>query len=183
MDTKTFSIKGLDFAFAQPYAEGHVCTGPEAAGLNQLRKENISNNFRKHIEAFLAGDENAEYKTEDELRAAFAEYEGNYTFTFRAISEARTRDPIERKALSLAKARIKEHLASQGRKLTDVPEGMTKDEWEDKLASEIERVAALEPIVKLAKKLVAEEQKASSISLDNDIDLGAPTEGEQQATA
>lgn len=42
-------IKGYTFSLASPFSEGHSLTAGEAQALNDLRAENIQNNFRDFV--------------------------------------------------------------------------------------------------------------------------------------
>jgi hypothetical protein len=61
----------------------------------------------------------------------------------------------------MARELLKAHLASTGRKLTTAPEGLTEDEWEEKVQGEIERLAATDDIVKAAKAEVDRKKKTA----------------------
>jgi hypothetical protein len=164
-DTKAKIINGLSFEISQPYAEGHVINAAEAKTLNQVRSENIGNNLRDFVKkAQEAG------KT-DELAAAVAKYDAEYVFTLASASARKTLDPVERKARAMAKDVIKAKLAELGRKLTDIPAGLTKEEWEEKLEANIEKVANSDAVLKAAKKAVDDEKKRTE-GLAAELDLG-----------
>lgn len=163
-EKKTKIINGLTFELSQPYAEGHVCTAAEAKTLNQVRSENIGNNLRELVKKAQAEGKEAE------LAAAVAKYDEEYTFSIAGTSTRRVLDPVERKARQMAKDVIKAKLAEQGRKLTDIPEGLTKEEWEEKLEANIEKVAASDVILKAAKKAVDDEKKRTE-GLAAELDL------------
>jgi len=155
MTTKTKLIAGIAFVLSQPYAAGHIVTDAEAKALNQVRSENIGNNVREKVkELAAAGDEAAAH-------ALVAEKDAEYVFNFSAVSAARKLDPEEAEARKIAKDLIKAHLAENGRKLTVAPEGTTKEEWEEKIDAEIDRIAATPEVLKVAKKNVADKKKRS----------------------
>lgn len=148
------TINGIEFDISQPYAEGHTCTAAEARALNQTRSENIGNNARAKIKEML------EKGTSDqEIREYVAGLDNSYVFTLAGVSASRKLDPVEREANKIAREIIKGKLAETGRKLTVAPDGMTKEEWEDKVAAEVERVAGLDEILKAAKKNVDAKTK------------------------
>jgi len=161
MTTKTKTINGLQFEISQPYVKGSVLTEAEAKALNQTRSENIGNNVRAKLkEAVEAG------KSVEELAAIVAAVDAEYVFTLASVSASAKRDPYEAEAFKMAKALIKEHLAAKGRKITDIPEGSTKEEWEAKLEGEYERVAASAGVVAAAKKAVDARRKTASSLLE-----------------
>lgn len=163
---KTKTINGLAFSISQPYAEGHVVTEAEARALNQTRSENIGNNLRakiKELQDTVADPADLQAQAE----ALVADLDGTYVFTLAGVGGSAKLDPYEREAQKIAKELIKAHLASAGRKLTDVPAGSTEDEWKDKLAGEIERIAASENVVKAAKKAVDAKRKQGEQLLES----------------
>lgn len=153
-DTKLKVIDGMEFQVRAPYAEGHTLNAAEAKTLNQVRAENIGNNLRSFIK-----EAKAEGKSAEEITAAVEAYDAEYEFSLAVGSTARKLDPVEREAIKIAKEIIKAHLAKTGRKLTVAPEGMTKEEWEDKVAEQVETLAARDEVLKEAKKAVAAQQK------------------------
>ncbi len=153
-DTKPKVINGLSFAISQPYAAGHVLTELEAKVLNQTRSENIGNNVRAKIKDMQdAGTADAD------IFAMVTEFDAGYVF--RSVSEgaSRTVDPYEREATKIARELLKDHLATTGRKITVTPEGLTDDEWKDKVAAEVDRIASTDAVLKAAKKNVDAKRK------------------------
>jgi hypothetical protein len=151
------TINGLQFEISEPYAEGHTVSAIEARVLNQTRSENIGNNARAKIKEMQeAGNSEAE----------IAEYvsglDSNYQFTAAGVSASRRLDPVEREAVKIARDLLRAHLAQSGRKLTVAPEGMTDDEWDDKVSTEVERIAGLDEVLAAAKKNVAAKDKQSA---------------------
>lgn len=151
------TINGQQFEISEPYAEGHTCTAIEARVLNQTRAENIGNNTRAKIKEMQEAN-NSEQEIADYVSGVDAEY----VFTAAGVSSARKLDPVEREAVKIARELLKAHLANSGRKLTVAPEGLTDEEWEDKVTSEIERIAALDDVVKAAKKNVDAKNKQAA---------------------
>lgn len=155
------TINGMAFELSTPYAEGHTVSAIEARVLNQTRAENIGNNVRAKIKEMQeAGN------TEQEIIDYVTGVDGAYTFTAAGVSASRRLDPVEREATKLARELLKQHLAQSGRKLTVAPEGLTDEEWDDKVAAEVERIAADEQIVKAAQKNVAAKQKQADSLAD-----------------
>lgn len=154
------TINGLQFELSAPYVEGHQITAIEARVLNQTRAENIGNNTRAKIKEFQ--DANA---SEQEIQDYVAGIDASYEFTAAGVSASRKLDPVEREAVKIAREALKAHLSQTGRKITVAPEGLSDDEWEEKVQSEIDRISALDEVVKQAKKAVdAKNKQAQSLA-------------------
>ena len=107
-------IQGKMFDIPRPFAEGHVCTTPEAGVLNQTLAENARNNMAKAVA------EAVEDETFDQVKmqARIDEYLEDYDFGAR-----RGRgpiDPVEREAIVIAKDAVRQALRENGYKLADV---------------------------------------------------------------
>lgn len=152
------TINGLQFEISEPYAEGHTISAIEARVLNQTRSENIGNNLRAKIKEMQESDT----ASEQDIYDLVAELDSRYEFTAAGVSASRKLDPVEKEAVKIARDLLKSHLAADGRKLTVAPEGVTEEEWDDKVAAEIERIASLEEVVKAAKKAVDAKQKQAA---------------------
>lgn len=166
-------IQGLEFPVSWPFSAGHVCTEAEAKTLNQTRKENLGNNFRKRVVDALEADTKAGNTDESsKLAAEFDDLDAKYVFTLAGVGAVRM-DPIEREARNMAKVGIKQNLAAKGRKVTDIPTGMTKEEWEDKLEARISEIANRPDVIKIARAQVAAKKKAID-ALGVDLGLDEP---------
>lgn len=152
------TINGLQFEISEPYAEGHTLNAIEARVLNQTRSENIGNNLRAKIKEMQEDDT----KSEQDIYDLVADLDSRYEFTAAGVSASRKLDPVEKEAVKIARELLKQHLAASGRKLTVAPEGYTEEEWDDKVAAEIERIAAEDAVVKAAKKNVEAKQKQAA---------------------
>lgn len=173
VETKPISILEVEgFTVTMPYKAGHTCTEAEAKVLNQTRRENLGNNFRKEVQAFKDGAEGAA-KSIEELIAAFTDLDSKYEFTIANVGGGSSRrlDPVEREARAAARDYIKTRLGEQGRKITDVPTGSTKEEWEDKVETEIERLSQTEEILAYAKSVVKAKSKSAGLQL-GELGLG-----------
>lgn len=163
-------IDGISFLIRQPYEAGHVLTEIEAKVLNQTRSENVGNNVRQTVKDMKAGEgkfEQAGPQDEAAIIAFVTEFDAEYEF--KSVSEGgrTSRDPYETEARKIAKELIKTSLAAKGRKLTDVPEGSTEEEWKDKLESEIDRIANSDKVLAAAKKNVDAKRKQSESLLES----------------
>lgn len=162
-EPKTLTIKDIEFTVSQPFDEGHTCTAAEAKALNQVRKENLGNNFRKRVDEHLTNGT----PSLDELQSEFAELDASYVFTIANVGGGSRRlDPVEREARSIARDIIKAELLKAGRRMSDVPEGKTEDEWKDTLEAEVERVSQLDVVVAQAKKVVKARSGAAEVALE-----------------
>ena len=161
MVTKTKTINGLAFEVNQPYEAGHVVTEAEARALNQTRSENIGNNVRAKVKEMQDAG-----KDLSEIAAYVSSVDAEYTFTLANVAASRKLDPVEKEANNLARELLKQHLAQSGRKLTVAPEGMTQEDWDAKVASEVERIATSEAVLKQAKKNVDAKKKAADTLLE-----------------
>lgn len=162
-EPKTLTIKDVEFTVSQPFDEGHTCTAAEAKALNQVRKENLSNNFRKRVDEHLTNGT----PSLAELQEEFAKLDAEYIFTIANVGGGTRRlDPVEREARSIARDLIKAELAKANRRLSDVPEGQTEEEWKDALEAEVDRVASLDVVVAQAKKVVKARSGAAEIAIE-----------------
>lgn len=168
-DTKPKVINGLSFEISQPYAEGHVLTALEARVLNQTRAENVGNNVRQRIKDMLEGGTEAYPQPvgEDEVRAFVSQFDQDYVFKTASEGGRTSRDPYETEARKIGRELLKEHLAETGRKITVTPEGLTEDEWKEKVDTEIDRIASLPGVLAAAKKNVDAKKKQSSALLES----------------
>lgn len=148
------TINGMQFELSTPYTAGHTITDIEARVLNQTRAENIGNNTRATIKQMQD-----EGKSESEIQDYVAGVDATYEFTAAGVSASRKLDPVEREANKIARDLLKAHLATSGRKLTVAPEGMTDEDWDDKVSAEVERIAGLDEVLAAAKKNVNAKAK------------------------
>jgi hypothetical protein len=151
------TINGLQFEISEPYAEGHTVTAIEARVLNQTRSENVGNNTRAKIKEMQEAN-----ASEQEIADYVSSVDTAYEFTAAGVSASRKLDPVEREAVKIARDLLRAHLATSGRKLGTAPDGMTDEEWDDKVSSEVERIAALDEVVKAAKKNVDAKNKQAA---------------------
>lgn len=159
--TKTIIIQGLEFTASLPYLAGHTLTDAEARALNQVRLENIRNNFATKVKASTDKAEGS--IPPDQLSAKFAEFEAAYSFSMPgAGGGTRTLDPIEREALALAKDVVKNALAAQGKSMT-APKEASDDEkaaYKDKINAKVEEIAGRDVVIAQARKNVAARSKS-----------------------
>lgn len=159
-DTKEISIHGEKFTVTAPYAEGHTLSAVEAKVLNQIRAENLANNYRKSVKDALDKGTGL-----DEVRAKFAAYDQEYTFAAGGTSRTPV-DPVEREATAIAKLSVKEKIREKYGK--SVKEYLADEGNQAKYDAAVEQIAAQDDVVKLAKKRVADRKK----TVANTEDLG-----------
>lgn len=164
-EAKPVTILGVEgFICSQPYDTGHVCTEPEAKVLNQVRKENLGNNFRDRVKAYKDGEEGA--ATLEELIAAYAEADASYTFTLQTAAASAKLEPWEREQRNLARAALKDALAAHGLKLGTPAEGYTEESWGEYIEQLTSQIIADNPeLEKTAKKIVAQRQTTGKLNL------------------
>lgn len=156
MAIKKITVGGQQFEINQPYVEGHVLTAVEARVLNQVRSENIGNNFRKVVKE--AGEDAAKLSKAAEDIAA---YDAKYTFAMGG-STREPIDPVDREARRLAAAAVKAKVEEKGHKFKDWKEANA-----EKYEALVEEVSQRESVIKQAKQIV----KARSASGAADIEL------------
>lgn len=161
-EPKEISILDTKFTISMPYDAGHVCTDAEAKVLNQTRRENIGNNFRKRVQALIDGEDGV---TEEGLREEFAKLDSEYVFTLAAVSQARSFTPVEREARKIAREYIKQELDKQGQKIGTPGEGFTESEWADAIEAQVAELAENPEVVKIAEATVKARSKTAGLEL------------------
>lgn len=116
MNTQPVVIQGQLFTINAPYTAGHVLNENEAAALNQLRAENIRNNFATRMKK--AEEDKQPPLGQDKLN----EYDATYQFGIRAAGKL-PQDPVEKEAYKLAEVAVIAALKARGTKLKELPEG------------------------------------------------------------
>lgn len=163
-EPRNITIEDVEFTISMPYDVGHTITEAEAKALNQTRRENIGNNFRKTVKAYNAGDEGAPGSVE-ELQAAFAELDSTYVFTIANVGASRKLDPVEREARKIARDYLRQELDKAGRKIGTPPEGVEQDDWDATIEAEVDRLAQVDEVVKMAKDIVKARSKTAGLQL------------------
>lgn len=155
-----------------PYATGHVCSEGEAAVLNQVLAENISNNLRAKLVGGKTEGEGDSATTRaytpEEAQALVDEYVANYEpGVRRGGGEPRIVDPVEREAMAIAREKARELVKAKGYKVTDVDlPAISKQIFEGNR----------DYLMAQAKKIVDARNKASKATEELDfgsIDLAA----------
>lgn len=157
--SRDITISGQTFAVTVPFEEGHVCTVAEAKALNQTRCENIRNNMAKRVKEKHDDEGNVTEADMTALTEAVTEYDKEYVFTLANVGGSRQAlDPVEKEARKIARELIADALKSNDRKISEIDK--------EKLAEAIAAKAAQEPVIKLAKKRIADRKKNAEDALD-----------------
>jgi hypothetical protein len=163
---ETITVQGLDFNVAPIYSEGHSLTAGEASALDQLRRENLRNNFASKVKAAK------EAGTVDQaaLQAQFDEAAAAYAFGVRTSAGPRApADPVGKEAFSIARDAVKAHLRKQGKNPND---------YDTKQIAEVAK-AALEKnhdrFYEIARQRIAEREAIAGEALNiDDLQPSAP---------
>lgn len=161
-DREDVTIAGQTFSLSNPYEEGHVVSAGEASQLNQVRHENIRNNFAAKVKkAVEDGTLNVEG-----LQAELDSYDSTYQMGVRTRSggTGRVADPVQREARSIAKEVLTLALKGQGKKISDVEAATLKTTIDTLLVKHPEWVEK-------ARERV-ESRRAEAEAAAADLDLG-----------
>ena len=160
--TKTITVK--DYKFHIPTAEesgivaGSVLDAAAAKHLYGTWCDRIRNNVTPIVKKMM--DSGA--SPEDMGRKVW-EYAKNYKFSMPG-QRGKVSDPTVKEQYVIAREIIRNHLKEQGRKLTDVPQGMSKADWQEKVKTQLELVAHNPETVEIARKRLAAKVEPSAIS-------------------
>lgn len=158
METTQISILDQIINVPNKYAAGHVLTEIEAKVLNRTFAENVGNNQRAKIKDAIAAG------TVAEAIAAAEAYAATYEFSVASASGGSSKpklSPLESECRRLAIVKVKQHIESTGRKVSEV-----KKADPEAYEAAVQKVAANEQIVKLAKKNLKDLEATAGIELD-----------------
>lgn len=114
-DTTPITIAGETFSVSQPHAEGHTLSANQAKALNQVRAENLRNNFSTKVKAAKdAGTFDLEL-----FQAQLDDYDSEYEFGSRSGGGGRTTDPVQAEAMSIARDAVRAFIRKANKKLSD----------------------------------------------------------------
>lgn len=172
-------VKGISFVYSTPYAAGHTLTEGEAHQLNQVRGENLRNNFASKVKAKLDEAEKEGRGLSDEetasLQAEFATYDSQYAFTGKRIARG-PQDPVKAKARKMARETIEAALRGKNIKPSDLADGKMDeliDQYLDRNPQVMEQAKAQVEAVKAAAS-----EALGGVDLDS---LTAPAAAEATA--
>jgi hypothetical protein len=152
---KTITVKGAQFHI--PTAEeagivaGYTLDAAAAKHLYQTRCDRIRNNVTPVVKKMMDNNE-----SQEAIARRVWEYASNYSFSMPG-QRGRVYDPAVKEQYVIAREYLRDYLKNEkgGRKLTDVPEGMTKAEWQEKVKANLESIAHHPDTVALAQKRIA----------------------------
>lgn len=159
MNTEQITIAGTIYTAPSPYVAGHTVTEGEASALNQVLHENGRNNLaRKAKDGTL---------TQADVDAYFATYQ----FGVRTGGGGARRDPIESKAMDIARDKVRDALKRGGKNLKDFTAAQITQAATQALAGHPEWT-------ELARRQV-EEERALNESIDiAGLDFSVPAKAE-----
>lgn len=171
-------VKGISFVYSTPYAAGHSLTEGEAHQLNQVRGENLRNNFASKVKAKLDEAEKEGRSLTDEetaaLQAEFATYDSQYAFTGKRIARG-PQDPVKAKARKMARETIEAALRGKNIKPSDLADG--------KMDELIDQYLDRNPQVMEQAKAQVEAVKAAASEALGGVDLESLTQAPAEAAA
>lgn len=150
------TIAGAVFSVPQPFVSGQSVDEGMARALNQLVRENVRNNLASR----LKGDD-PKGLTQADVDAYVTEYEFGQS---RGGNGASALSPVERKARTIAREKVKEALKRKNLKID-----VSTDQGKEQMERLISQAAARPEIIKEAEKQLRAVEK---ISLD-ELDLAA----------
>lgn len=168
--TEAITIAGETFTVAMPYAEGNVLSANEAAALNQVRAENLRNNFASSV------NKAKEAGTFDlaSMQTSLTEYDSTYEFGVRRGGGGRTSDPVMAEAMNIAREKVRAAILAKGIKLAEVSAAQISEHAK-------KAINDYPQILELARTRVAE---ANTIDVSVDVSTDEPvTEGASAATS
>ena len=148
-------IGGIVFTAEDVYAEGDTLTASEAKALNQLRRENLRNNFRKKVKD--AGD-NPTSAAIAALKTEFASISETYEFAGQRAPRV-TRDPVLAIAKKLAKTMVRTGLKKKNIDIDTMADGLF-----DKLVAQC---AERPDVMAEAKRQVEATKAIAELALDD----------------
>lgn len=172
-----YTIAGKTFNVFQPYAEGHVLTSNEAASMNQTFAENVRNNFAKRVkEASDAGTFD-----QDMFQSQLDDYMDSYEFGQRTGGGGRVSDPVEAEALRIAKDKVRQSLAKQGKKVADYTTAAITQAAKDVLAKYPQIRETARAIVAAASDIDIGDAEVEAPAPANETEGDAPAKGKKSA--
>jgi hypothetical protein len=177
----SFTIAKVNFTIPEPFNEGDTITEGEASSLNQTLRENVRNNLASEIEEVVAKAKAAgEEPNMTALQARVDGYVKDYEFGVRQGGGGRVSDPVEARALEMARDKVREKIRSN-------PQHKLSNFKAADITNYARQVLEKNPALReQAKQLVEQEQQMAASILD-DITISnptpAPTNGSTQAPA
>lgn len=167
------SIAGEIFELTAPYQAGHTINEREANVLNQVRMENIGNNWRASVKEALEARTNGDPSKFEQVKMDIAQADAEYEFG--KVSIRQPADPYEREARAIAREAIKAQLAEDGRSIKDVDE--------ERLEAAIAATAMQDDVQALAHERVDLRKKSKGVSIVGDLGASVGSEEQQAASS
>jgi hypothetical protein len=152
--SNALTIAGVALTLIGRFAAGHVLTENEASALNQTFAENVRNNCAKKVkELSEAGTDVAA------IQAVVDEYAANYDFGVRkATSQAVSRDPVARRATTIARNAVTAALKAKGIDKKTLVEG--------KFDELVAAFAAKPDTIEAARRAIETEKSVATADVD-----------------
>jgi len=157
MSTQQITIQGHEFTAPAPYAEGHQLNEAEAKTLNQVLGENLRNNFASRVKSAMEAEGGMTEAKLAELREAFVTYAEEYEFQGKRQAR-QPADPVAKEAQKMAREAILMKLKEQGKKQSDLADGV--------LDTLVKQLGAREDYMAEARKRIEQVKSMALGSLD-----------------
>lgn len=174
---ESFVIGGISFSIAAPYNEGDTITEGEADSLNQTLRENVRNNLASEI-----AEEQEKAKAEGRevnmsaLQARVDGYVKDYEFGVRKGGGGRISDPVEAKAMELAREKVRERI--KARPDLKLATFSAKD-----ISGYAKQLLDKNPGLREQAKMLVEQERQVANSILDDVSISAPVAGNGQAAS
>jgi hypothetical protein len=155
-------IQGLVFPVSTPYAEGHTINEAEANTLNQVRSENLRNNFANQVKKAKEAPKGLTEEAKAALAEAFAKYDAEYVFAGKRMSKTPV-DPVAREAHKIAKSKILEQL----RKKNIDPKSLAEGKMDDLIAGVLSKYPSITE--EAQRRVAASKSVADELLSDEDL--------------
>lgn len=176
----THQLFGATFEVPDAFAAGHVLDAAQAVALNGLRGERISHLMRSRLKKEFPSLDGkttiVEGSAEHTKMLEFLAQNLDYEFEERGTGAPR-RSPVEQEAFEIARGVVKDKAAAAGLRVgkrANATENTPEETGEgiypySKFIAKVAEVAAMDHIVKEAKKIVAQREKTKGGGSDFDL--------------
>lgn len=164
----SFTISKLNFSIAEPFNEGDTITEGEASSLNQTLRENVRNNLASEIDEELEKAKKAgEEPNLVALQARVDGYVKDYEFGVRTGGGGRISDPVEAKALEMARDKVRDKIkANPALKITAFKAA--------EITAYARQVLEKNPAIREQAKTLVEQEQQMAASILDDIVISSP---------
>lgn len=151
-----YTIAGETFSIPAPYEPGHALTPGEASQLNQVFAENIRNNLAARVAALK---ESGAFDAV-EFQATVDDYCDSYEMGVRTGGGGRVSDPVQVRAMEIAKDLVKAAIRKQGIQLSNVSASQITEKAKSVIGSNPK-------ILELARAQVEANKALAAVELDS----------------